>query len=251
MWGWVTILIICILILVIVIKITMPYIAFPVKWLAFDEPAIEQEFIRCGSSEIACIKTGKEFAQRRPVVIYSHGNAEVLTLKMQEDFERLAQECGVMIVLYDYPGYGKSHGIPSESGVNDCIDSVIKSLGVDTRDLLIVGRSVGSGPSVKWASRHAVKGLFLISPFCSIMTTKLPFSIPGLDMFPSLHCIQQVTCPVTVCHGKYDPVVPHEHGVRLAAAAKHGSLISKEAEHNYLDVMQELEEFIKSHKYSD
>lgn len=252
MWGWLIILLVCTLL--ILVKFALPYIVFPAKWLEFGpfepEPAIEQEFLRCGCNKIAFIRTGKEFAHKRPVVIYSHGNGEVLTKKMQEQFEQLAQDCSVMIILYDYPGYGKSEGMPSEDSVNHCIDSVIQSLGVDVRDLLIVGRSIGTGPSVQWASKHAVKGLFLISPFCSIITTKIPFTIPGLDMFPSLHCIKKVRCPVIVCHGKHDRLVPFAHGVRLAAAAQHGTLISKEAGHNDLDVMHELREFIKKNTQS-
>lgn len=237
------------IIVIIAIKVALPYIVFPVNLMSLETPATNQTFVNCGDNRIATLKVGEQFADERPIVVYSHGNAEYLTKRRQDHFEDLAATWKTMIVLYDYPGYGKSTGTPSESGVNDCIDSVIRSLGVDDNNLVLIGRSIGSGPTIKWASKHQPRGVVLISPFASIIRTKLPFSIPGLDMFPSLKVIKDVRCSILICHGRNDNVVPHEHGKLLTDKAQHVKLVTKEAGHNDLQCDEDIQRFLSEIKH--
>ena len=38
------------------------------------------------------------------------------------------------------------------------------------------------------------------------------------DKFPNIDTIQKTTCPVMICHGRDDEVVPFEHGMALYEA---------------------------------
>lgn len=240
------IILISLIVIFVVIKLALPYCVFPVNLIAFESPATDQTFVHCKDNRIAVLKVGEQFKNQSPIIVYSHGNAEYLTKRMQDGFESLASQMKKMIVLYDYPGYGRSSGLPSESGVNDCIDSVIRSLGVDDQNLVLVGRSIGSGPTIKWASTHHPRGVMLHSPFSSIVRVCLPFSIPGLDMFPSLDDIKTVKCPVLICHGKNDTIIPSSHGARLAEAAPDGTLVTKDAGHNDMNCDEDLREFVSN-----
>ena len=85
--------------------------------------------------------------------------------------------------------------------------------------IIIVGRSVGGGPSVWLAERKTSAGLVLISPFTSVFAVRIPVPIFPRDRFPSLKRIPQVKCPLLVIHGEEDTLIPASHGRKLVAAA--------------------------------
>src|SRR5690606_6676732 len=85
--------------------------------------------------------------------------------------------------------------------------------------IVIVGRSVGAGPSVWLAEREQPAGLILMAPFTSVYGVLMsdPF-FPG-DRFPNLKRISRVDCPLLIIHGSADSVIPPAHGKRLLEAA--------------------------------
>lgn len=91
---------------------------------------------------------------------------------------------------------------------------------------MLYGRSLGSGPSCYLAAKTAqenasVGGLILHSPFTSVyrVVLNLGFTMVG-DKFSNIDKIKEVECPVLICHGKNDHVVPFSHGVMLQDAAR-------------------------------
>jgi len=157
-----------------------------------------------------------------PTILYSHGNAEDLAQSslLYEGFHAL----GLGVFAYDYPGYGLSTGTPNEDSCQRAIQSSwnhLKNIGVPASSIVVVGRSVGSGPSVWLASREKPSSLILISPFKSVFTTAFPTPFPLFpgDRFPNLKRIRKINTPLLVIHGENDEVIPFSHGKKLFEAS--------------------------------
>ena len=158
----------------------------------------------------------------QPTVLYSHGNAE--DIGESGGFYDALQKEGWGVLAYDYPGYGQSTGQPSEEGCEEAIDAAWKhltaGLGIAPDNIVIMGRSVGSGPSVWLASREHPRALVLVSPFTSTFAVLPPaqYLLPA-DRFPNLRRIRRRDLPLLVIHGENDRVIPFDHGRTLHQAS--------------------------------
>jgi pimeloyl-ACP methyl ester carboxylesterase len=158
----------------------------------------------------------------RPTLLYSHGNAEDIghSLPIYRAFE----QAGLGVFAYDYPGYGHSEGRPGEAACERAIEAawnhLTSDLGVQPRDVVIVGRSVGSGPSVWLDARTEPRALVLLSPFKSAFAVMAPAHLifPG-DRFPNKKRLKHSQTPLLVIHGKFDGVIPTSHGRALVDAS--------------------------------
>ena len=160
-------------------------------------------------------------------ILFSHGNAEDLGM-IYEWFCELTREVQVNLLAYDYEGYGKASGTPSEQACYEDVDAawtfLTEVLKLKPRNIVLYGRSLGSGPSCYLAerlSRDGVKigGLILQSPIMSVFRVafNFRFSLPG-DMFCNVDRVSRVSCPVFVIHGTRDEVVPFWNGEGLFLA---------------------------------
>jgi fermentation-respiration switch protein FrsA (DUF1100 family) len=156
------------------------------------------------------------------VILYFHGNAGDLGgwQFVAQDF--LSTGCNFLII--DYRGYGKSSGKISENGLYLDADAAYDYLiqkGFAPEDILIYGRSIGSGVAVDLASRKTCKGLILEAPYSSmgkLATEKFPFFFPSLYLqykFDNLGKINRIKSPVIFLHGLQDNLIPPSHSRRL------------------------------------
>ncbi len=153
-------------------------------------------------------------------ILYSHGNAEDLDALRYLIGLLAANGFGVM--AYDYEGYGRSGGKPSEANCYRDIEAAYRhltgTLGVPPGEVVIYGRSLGSGPACYLAERVEAKALVLEAPFTSVFAVAdlawLPF-----DRFPNIDRIGNVKMPVLILYGDCDRVVPPSHGAALYEAA--------------------------------
>jgi fermentation-respiration switch protein FrsA (DUF1100 family) len=157
----------------------------------------------------------------RYTILYSHGNAEDLG-RVRSQLYAL-HSLGFSVLGYDYHGYGTSEGTPNEENcyadVNAAYEYLTQTLHVPPERIIVLGRSVGGGPSVDLCARKACGGLILESAFTSAFrTTWIGCVVPG-DRFRNLDKISKVRCPVLVMHGRDDMIVPFRHGQQLYAAA--------------------------------
>lgn len=150
-------------------------------------------------------------------IIYSHGNAEDIG-QLGPFFEKWKTN-DWEIIAYDYPGYGLSEGTPTEQGCMSAIDAVFeyatKDRGRLPDNILVWGRSLGTGPSCHLASTQKVAGLLLETPFLSAFRTVTEIPFLPWDYFDNLAKVGRITCPSLIVHGKLDEVVPFRHGKRL------------------------------------
>ena len=189
----------------------------------------------------------------RPVILYSHGNGEILSYIKPFLREMIRRKYGVM--AYDYAGYGGSEGQPGElQGCRD-IEAAFRYLTetekIDPRRIVIFGFSVGSGPSCHLASKHPENPLILAAPFASAIQVLLPFSLPG-DRYPNARILSRVTVPVLIFHGTADSIIPDRNGRKIfvSAIGRKKFVSVPGADHNDLfdhlkeDFWNELERFI-------
>ncbi|MBM0743732.1 alpha/beta hydrolase [Phormidium sp. CLA17] len=146
-------------------------------------------------------------------VLYSHGNAEDLG-RIRQRLERL-KNLGVSVFAYDYRGYGTSQGKPSEQNAYQDIEAAYRyltvTLGISPNRIILYGRSLGSGTSVEIASREAIAGLILESPFTSTFRVITQIAVVPFDRFDNLRKIEKVRCPVLFLHGTQDGLIPFRH----------------------------------------
>lgn len=161
-------------------------------------------------------------AKSRFVIWYFHGNAEDLG-----DVEpRLQQlhDLGYSVFAYDYPGYGLSGGTPSEksiyAGTKLALAHLARGRGVAPEQIIVYGRSIGSGPAVDLAANEHVAGLVIESGLMSAFRVMTHWRLLPFDKFENLKKMPRVRCPVLVIHGRDDHVIPFYHGEALYAAAR-------------------------------
>lgn len=91
-----------------------------------------------------------------------------------------------------------------------------ENLNIDPNNIILFGRSIGSGPSCFLAEKYPVAGLILHSALMSALRVvfNLRWTLP-FDKFPNIDRIPQIDCPIFVIHGRRDEIVPFYHAVEL------------------------------------
>jgi fermentation-respiration switch protein FrsA (DUF1100 family) len=134
------------------------------------------------------------------------------------------------VFLFDYRGYGRSTGKPSETGLYSdaraALDHLLTDRNVQPQRLVFLGRSLGSAVAVQLATEFTPAGLILECPLLSTRDmSKVVFRYvripPALirQKFDNLSKIHDIRCPIMILHGDRDGTVPFEHGRRLFQAA--------------------------------
>jgi uncharacterized protein len=177
-------------------------------------------------------------ARTAPLVIYAHGNGELIDVWVDQ-FAPL-RDAGASVLLVEYPGYGRSSGSPSEPSIARAMvaafDWAASQPGVDRAQISGWGRSLGGGAICALARERRLARLVLESTFTSVraMASDL-FGIPGWlvpDPFDNLAVVRSFAGPVLLLHGERDQSIPLAHARALHAAASHSELHVLPCGHN-------------------
>jgi len=173
----------------------------------------------------------------RPLVLFFHGNGEVIdVLPVQvKELRRL----GVHVLLAEYPGYGRSAGAPSEASITAtavaAYDLAARWPQVQPGRIIAFGRSLGGGAACALSRQRPLAALVLQSTFTSTRPLARQFLLPGFllrDVYDNLAAMRSYTGPVLVAHGNRDDIIPFLHGQELARAATRGRLLELDCSHN-------------------
>jgi fermentation-respiration switch protein FrsA (DUF1100 family) len=169
-----------------------------------------------------------EVQEDRPVVLWCHGNAGNIIHRLEN--LTLLYQLGVSVFLFDYRGYGRSQGKPSEEGLyQDAIgayDYLTRVRQIRPERIVIFGRSLGAAVAADLASMKPAAGLILESPFPSIASVArhhyggMPVHwLLGAE-FKLIDRLPQLSLPKLVIHGDQDDIIPIEFGRQVFEAAK-------------------------------
>ena len=164
-------------------------------------------------------------------LLWFHGNAGNISYRVN-NILMLNRRLGLNVFIFDYRGYGRSEGSPSERGMYADADAALTYLqsrpDVDAGRIILFGRSLGCAVAVETAMRRPVKAVILEAPFTSIkgmaqstgpLTSLVPIHWLLKSKFDSLSKIASVQSPVMVLHGDEDATVPIAMARALYAAA--------------------------------
>lgn len=172
-----------------------------------------------------------------PVVIFGHGNAELIDYwpVALKNFTRM----GIGLLLVEYPGYGRSSGTPTEQSIRHTFvaayDALVTRKTVDPSRIVLFGRSLGGGAVCTLTRERPSAALILMSTFTGVPSMALKFGMPKLlvrDPFNNLEAIKRYPGPVLIIHGQHDNIIPFSHAASLHKAAKDSTLIIYRTGHN-------------------
>lgn len=165
-------------------------------------------------------------------LLWLHGNAGNISHRVG-NLALMRRHLGMSIFIFDYRGYGRSEGTPSEAGIYRDAEAALVYLrsqrGVDPeRDVVLFGRSIGAAVAVETAARRRVRAVILESPLTSIRDVAhraYPYLPSGVLVrlfearYDALSRIREVHAPLMVLHGDRDGTIPMEAGRALFEAA--------------------------------
>lgn len=161
-------------------------------------------------------------------LLYCHGNAGNLSHR-GNSIVKLRDILNVSVLIFDYPGYGKSEGKPGEQACYRAAEAayawLTETKKVDGHRIVLYGGSLGGGVAVELATRKPHRALVLVKTFTSApdvgaeMFPWLPIRWLMRNRFDNLHKIPQCRHPVFIGHGTADRLIPFDHGKRLYEAA--------------------------------
>ena len=178
----------------------------------------------------------------RGTVLYCHGNTGSIgqQIKVFADLRRLR----VNLFVFDYRGYGRSSGEPSEAGVlrdaRAAYDYLVGPLKQPSSEILLFGHSLGGAVAIDCAGAREVSGLIVQSSFMDTrqmaraLFPQLPVHLLTRRKFRNVDKVPALQMPKLFIHGSEDGTVPVAHGEGLfeAAAEPKELYVVKRAGHN-------------------
>ncbi|KAI2806301.1 Alpha/beta hydrolase domain-containing protein 17B [Blomia tropicalis] len=185
------------------------------------------EYIECFytfnkyGNRIACALFRNSLSSKsNKTIVYSHANAEDIgTLVMH--LWRMRRALQMDIFVYDYSGFGMSSGSPSERNLYaDCeaaVEQLCHRYSLQPKDLVLMGESIGTVPTVYMATKIETFGVILQSALLSGIRIHWPYDGPTLpyDPLPSIERIPLIKAKTLVIHGTDDQMIDITHAIKM------------------------------------
>ena len=159
----------------------------------------------------------------RGVVLFCHGNAGNISHRL--DSIRIFHELRLGVLIFDYRGYGKSGGSPTEKGTyadaEAAWDYLVNVMQVNPGKIIIFGRSLGSAVAAETALRRKAGVLIIESGFTSVpdLGSKfypyLPVRLISRYNYSTVEKVDKIHIPKLFVHSPQDEIIPFEHGVAI------------------------------------
>jgi fermentation-respiration switch protein FrsA (DUF1100 family) len=161
-------------------------------------------------------------------ILYCHGNGEHIAFNA-DLAAQLRDSLEASVFLFDYRGYGRSQGRPSEAG---CIADgraaqrwLAARMGIEPDEVVVMGRSLGGGVAVAVAAEEGAQALVLENAF-PILPDVAARHYPWLPVrwvmdnrYDCLSRIKNYRGPLLQSHGTTDELIPIEMARRLFDAS--------------------------------
>ena len=156
----------------------------------------------------------------KAVAIVFHGNAD--SLYSTYSIQRWLARDGISSYSFDYRGYGRSSGFPSEQGIYRDAEAVYHAVKNRDLPLIVLGISIGTGPASYLATQVQPDIVLLLSPYSSLtrvvretpllgyLTPFLKYTFPVKDYLASVR-----NACIIIAHGTKDSTIPVSHSREL------------------------------------
>jgi len=155
-----------------------------------------------------------------------HGNGGNISHRLELCAALL--KTGASVFLFDYRGYGQSHGRPGEEGTYrdaQAAHAWLRQKGFRGEDIIAFGESLGGGVVSELALRETVGGIVLQSTFTSIpdiggeLFPWLPVRWMSTIKYDTYTKLPRIKVPVLVMHSRADDLARFSHAEKNFAAA--------------------------------
>ncbi|MCL1489539.1 MAG: alpha/beta hydrolase [Pseudanabaena sp. Salubria-1] len=202
------------------------------------------------------------------VILFCHGNGGNIGNRVS--YLPIFKDLGLATFLFDYRGYGKSEGKPSEEGTYNDVEAAWQYLTqekqIPPQKIIIYGESLGGAIASYLAQKisqqdgkNSAGGLILASTFTSISDRAaelypfMPIRFLSRFSYNSIDRLPIIKIPILVIHSIDDEIIPFHHGDRnFQVANQPKKLVTLRGDHNggFLDSLETyrngLKEFIQS-----
>jgi len=167
--------------------------------------------------------------RERGVVLFCHGNAGNISHRL--DSIKIFNDLHMSVLIFDYRGYGKTQGKPSEKGTYydgyAAWDYLVNTMNKRPENIVVFGRSLGGAVAAEIARIKHPAGLIIESTFTSIpdlgaqLYPWLPVRFISKYEYATIEKISAIQCPKLIIHSPQDEIIPFEHGRAIYAQASH------------------------------
>lgn len=169
----------------------------------------------------------------RATILFFHGNAGNISHRLESI--RIFHKLGLNVLIFDYRGYGKSEGKPSEAGTY--IDAltfwkyVTEIKNQPPEKIILFGRSLGGAVAAWLGARVDAGGVVLESTFTSAVDLAreiypfLPVNALMHIQYPVSDYLVKIQAPLLILHSIEDEIIPWHHGKKLYEAAGHPKMM--------------------------
>lgn len=183
---------------------------------------------------LPCGPQGKDPKPQNPgasTLLFCHGNRGNLSDRVQSCL--LYRSLGLNVFAFDYRGYGRSPGTPSEQGLYSDAEAawryLVENRGIAANDIVILGRSLGGAVASHLALHTQPVAVVIEATFTSIPDLarvhypRLPMWGLGRMRFDNAARISQIKAPLLLVHSEGDAVIAFSHARALHAIAPKGT----------------------------
>jgi pimeloyl-ACP methyl ester carboxylesterase len=190
----------------------------------------------------------------RRALIYFGGNAEEVSHNIGQ-LKRLFPS--YHLYLHNYRGYGGSSGTPGERELLADSLALYERIRARHEEVVVIGRSLGTGVALYLASQKPLLGLVLVTPYASMVEVAahhypyLPVRSLMKDRFDSASRATMVAAPVLCLVAEVDEVIPRKISDALVQSFPPDQVrevVIEKASHNtiseFTDYERQLFEFV-------
>lgn len=188
-------------------------------------PALVAPVVSTLEAPGASVKVSERPLPGPEAVIYFGGNAEDVTMSLPQLDSAFPDRA---LYLMHYRGYTGSSGKPTEQALVADALALFDRVHARHGDVLVIGRSLGTGVAVQVAAARPVSRLVLVTPYDSLQDLaagQFPwFPVRWLlqDKYESWRHAPRITAPTLLLAAEHDDIIPAASTMRLHARFKPG-----------------------------
>lgn len=163
-----------------------------------------------------------------PVLLFCHGNAGNISHRVHNLV--LLNRIGLSVLIFDYPGFGRSSGRPLEAGIYGSAHAAYRHLreerGIPDKRIVFFGRSLGAAAALELAAGGRGRALIMESGFTDLhqmgrhLYPMLPMPSRLKRKYPNAQRLTSLRMPLLIIHGADDQLVPVSMAQRLFELAR-------------------------------